>query len=232
MRIHVLQHVSYEGPGMIEGWAGQNNCPLQTTRLYEVGVALPDSDDFDCLVVMGGPMGARDEGEYGWMVDEKRLIKEAIEEGKKVLGICLGSQLVASVLGAHVRRNQHEEIGWAPIWLTDEGHGAEVLGHMQSEMPVLHWHRDTFDIPSGAKHLIESAGCRNQAFMYEDRVLGLQFHMEMTRASLRALIDNSGELEEGPFVQSGVKMLAREENAFRRANHAMRGLLLRLANVH
>lgn len=217
---------------MIEGWAGQNNCPLATTPFFESGYELPDGGDFDCLIVMGGPMGAMDEDKHSWMGEEKRFIKEAIEDGKKVLGICLGAQLVATVLGAAVRPNQHEEIGWAPIWLTEDGQKAEVLGHMQSEMQVLHWHGDTFDIPQGAKHLIESTGCRNQAFLYEDRVMGLQFHMEMTRASLRALIDNSPELEEGPFVQSGVKMLAREENAFRRANHAMRGLLLRLANVH
>ena len=231
MKIHVLQHVPYEGPGIIEAWAGLNNCPLTTTRFFVEGDRLPGLGEFDCLIIMGGPMSVTEEDAFPWMAGEKAFIKEAIDEGKKVLGICLGAQLIADVLGARVRRNQHEEIGWAPIWLTDSGREADLLGHMQSELPVLHWHGETFDIPKGAKHLVESTGCRNQAFLYRGRVLGLQFHLEFTRGCLQALIEHSALSESGPFVQAPAQMLAREENTFRRANHALRGLLLRMANI-
>jgi GMP synthase-like glutamine amidotransferase len=231
MRIHVLQHVPYEGPGIMEAWAGLNHCPMSTTRFFEDGYQLPDMEGLDCLIVMGGPMSVIEEDAFPWMPAEKAFIKQAIEEDKKVLGICLGAQLIADALGARVRRNQHEEIGWAPIWLTEKGHKAELLGHMQSELPVMHWHGETFDIPRGAKHLVESTGCRNQAFLFGDRVVGLQFHLEFTRESVKSLIENSPPLSPGPFVQTPAQMLAREENAFRRANHAMRGLLLRMANI-
>jgi GMP synthase-like glutamine amidotransferase len=231
MRIHVLQHVPYEGPGIIEAWAGLNQCPMTTTRFYEEGQELPGLKEIDLLIVMGGPMSATEDDAFPWMAREKAFIKKAIAKGKKVLGICLGAQLIADVLGARVRRNQHEEIGWAPIWLTEAGQEAELLGHMQSELPVLHWHGETFDIPAGAKHMVESAGCRNQAFLYGDRVGGLEFLVEFTRGCVQALIQHTEVKKSGPFVQAPAQMLAREENAFRRANHGLRGLLLRMANI-
>jgi GMP synthase-like glutamine amidotransferase len=228
MRLHVLQHVSFEGPGIIAEWGGVNGHEVSVTRLFDDGAVLPDRDTFDCLVVMGGPMGVNDEEEFPWLAAEKELIAGAIEAGRAVLGICLGAQLVASALGARVRRNQHREIGWAPIWLTEEGLESEIFSHIPEELEVFHWHGDTFDIPEGAVNLAQSAGCHHQAFLYGKNVIGIQFHLEVTRKDVMAMLEHSGEdLTPDAYVQAPAKILAKE-NPLRRANHALRGILLRL----
>src|ERR1019366_3931236 len=116
MRLHYLQHVPFEGPGKIEEWAAKANHTVKASRLY-ANDSLPAAESFDMLVVMGGPMGANEDARYRWMKGEKLLIELAIEKEKKVLGICLGAQLIARVLGAKVYANGEKEIGWFPIEL-------------------------------------------------------------------------------------------------------------------
>ena len=175
-------------------------------------------------------MGVYDEKIYPWLTEEKRLIEDAILEDRKVLGICLGAQLVASVLGARVRRNQHREVGWAPIWLTDEGAAADCFADVAEELEVFHWHGDTFDIPAGAVNLAQSSGCRHQAFLYGEHVLGLQFHLEVMRKDVMAMLENTEEdLTPDRYVQVPAKILAKD-NAFRRVNNTLRGILLKLAS--
>lgn len=228
MRFHILQHVPYEGPGIIADWAIVNGHSVSVTQFFEEGFTLPELGAFDCLVVMGGPMGVYDESAYPWLAEEKRFIEKAIAAERRTLGICLGSQLLASVLGARIRRNQHTEIGWAPIWLTEEGAEAAILNHIPEELEVFHWHSDTFDIPDGAVNLAQSAGCRHQAFLYKDYILGLQFHIEVTRKDVMEMFENNNEdVTPDDYVQPASKILARE-HPFRRANHAMRGILLKL----
>ncbi len=230
MRFQIFQQASYEGPGIIADWAVLNDHTAEITRFFEEQYPVPGMDSFDVLVVLGGPMGVYEEREYPWLTEEKRIIEKAIGAGKKVLGICLGAQLVASVLGARVKRNQHMEIGWGPIWLTEEGMETSVFSHIPEELEVLHWHGDTFDIPSGARNLAQSAGCRHQAFDYGDNVLGLQFHLEFTRRSVQALVENCGDdLSEDTHVQPASRILARQ-SPFMRANHAMRGILLQITS--
>ncbi len=214
---------------MIGEWAGVNGHEISVTRLFEEGARLPELDDFDCLVIMGGPMGANDEAEFPWLAAEKQLIRAAIGARRPILGICLGAQLVAASLGARILRNQHREIGWAPIWLTEEGSGADLFSHIPEELEVFHWHGDTFEIPRGAVNLAQSAGCRHQAFIYGTNVVGIQFHLEVTRKDVMAMLKNSGEdLKPDLYVQAPAKILAKE-NPYRRANHALRGILLKLA---
>jgi GMP synthase-like glutamine amidotransferase len=228
MRIHCLQHVPFEGPAGIADWAVRRGHSLTSTPLF-AGGTLPDRSDFDWLVVMGGPMGVHDEGAYPWLSREKGLLREAIEAGKTLVGICLGAQLIADVLGARVFRNEHKEIGWLPVELTGEGRASEIFGFLPARLPVFHWHGDTFDLPDGARHLAGSEACRNQAFLYRERVLGLQFHLESTPRSVSDIVANcADEIVPGPYVQSAERMLAATDEDFRRIHQALFGILDRL----
>ena len=230
MRIQVLQHVPFEGPAGIADWASDRGHALSITHLYR-GDPLPPQDAFDRLVVMGGPMGIYDETEHPWLAPEKAFLGATIAADKVIVGVCLGAQLLADTLGARVYRNAHKEIGWLPIELTPEGAADPVFGPLAPGMgmPVYHWHGDTFPLPSGAKHLARSIGCEHQAFLYEGRVLGLQFHLETTPTSLAALIANcADEIVPGPYVQDAAIMQAATPEGYARMHTALFGLLDRL----
>lgn len=203
LRIQCLQHVSFEGPAFVLDWAEENGHSFTITKLYEKQ-SLPTLDAFDFLVVMGGPMGVNDDVKYPWLVDEKAFIRTCVQAGKPVLGICLGAQLMASAMGAPVVSNCHPEIGWFEVQRTEHAKSLSLLKDFQTDIPVFHWHGDTFGIPAGAKHLLKSEACVNQAFLIGESALGLQFHLEMTPAALQTMLENgSGELSSNePFVQS------------------------------
>ncbi|MDF7798990.1 type 1 glutamine amidotransferase [Pontiellaceae bacterium B1224] len=203
MKLHWLQHVPFESLGTIEDWAEQHDFDITCTRLYE-DEELPDVDDFDWLIIMGGPMGIFDYNDHPWLTDEKEFIELAIDEEKTVLGICLGAQLMADVLGAKVYPGPAKEIGWFPI---QRCAGAPDL--IPEKLTVFHWHGDTFEIPDDAVALATSEPGINQGFVFKDRVVGLQFHMETTEESMEALIENCGhELVDAPFIQSDDEMKA------------------------
>jgi GMP synthase-like glutamine amidotransferase len=228
MRIQVLQHVPFEGPAGIADWAQRHGHPLVIAHLYR-GDPLPALDAFDRLVVMGGPMGIYDERGHPWLVSEKAFLAQAIRAGKSIVGVCLGAQLLADVLGAPVVRNAHKEIGWLPIELTAQAQADPVFGPLAPGLTVYHWHGDTFPLPPGATHLARSAGCEQQAFLYQGRVLGLQFHLETTPESLAALVANcAGEIVPGPYVQDAVTMLAADPTDYARIKTALFGILNRL----
>lgn len=229
MRIHCLQHVSFEGPAAIGSWAARNGHAVATTPLYE-GADLPDREDFDWLVVMGGPMGIFDESEHPWLVQEKVFLREAIAAGKTVLGICLGAQLIADALGARVYPNAHKEIGWLPIELMDQGQMEGLFSFLPHRLDVFHWHGDTFELPEGAVHLARSDGCEHQAFLHEGRVLGLQFHLESTPESVADLVANcADEIVPARHVQDAERILAATEGDYVRVNQALFGILDRLS---
>ncbi len=220
MRIHSLQHVSFEDIGSMASDFRARGYTLSSTHWYR-GDATPDLSSFDALIVMGGPMGIYDEAVYPWLADEKILIKESIAAGKIVLGICLGAQLIADVLGGKVTRNVHKEIGWLPISVNPAAAThpiAQVFAHYPT---VFHWHGDTFALPPGAIHLASSEGCVNQAYAFQDRVYGFQFHLETTPASAQALIEHCGEDIDGSrYTQSAEAILASDEK-FAQINRAM-----------
>jgi GMP synthase-like glutamine amidotransferase len=145
-------------------------------------------------------MSVNDEAALPWLRAEKRFIRAAVARGTPVLGVCLGSQLIASALGARVYPNAQKEIGWFPL----EAVRAEGEAFRFPErFPSFHWHGETFDLPPGAVHLARSAACANQAFQVGRRTLALQFHLEVTPEAVRAFINNSGdELKPGPYIQS------------------------------
>ena len=208
MRLHIIQHVAFEGPGAIAEWALERGHSKTLTRQSN-GEKLPGAGEFDFLVVMGGPMSANDDSRFAWLAAEKQLIADAVRGRKAVLGVCLGAQLVAQALGARVYRSREKEIGWFPVRLTPEAAASGLFRGLPAEMTVLHWHGETFDLPQGAVRLAESLVCRNQAFDLDGRVLGLQFHLEVLPEGLEDLIQHSAaDLVRGPAVQTGGELRA------------------------
>lgn len=201
MFLHYLQHVPFEDPANIAPWARAKGFAVSGLRLF-ANETLPPAQGLDWLVVMGGPMSVHDEREHPWLVAEKRYIRKAIETGKVVIGICLGAQLIAEVLGAKVSKNAHREIGWFPVSRTPESEKSAVFAKLPKQFPAFHWHGETFEIPSGAVHLAASEACPAQAFSMDDRVFGLQFHLESTAESIENLIQHCGnELDSSAHVQ-------------------------------
>lgn len=207
MKIHVLQHVPFETAANIGPWAKERGHTLSVSRLYSPHT-LPAVEELDWLVVMGGPMGANDDDQYRWMNGEKCLIGEVIESGKPVLGICLGAQLIANVLGARVYPNPVKEIGWLDVNLMPSAVDSSLLTGLPQVFQPLHWHGDTFDLPSGCLHLAQSANCKNQAFQYGENVLGLQFHLEIGLQQAKELTDACApELVPSKTVQRAEQIL-------------------------
>lgn len=204
MRVHFFQHVAFEGPGYIATWMQEQGHVLSATRFFEPGYQLPDPATLDALVVMGGPMSVYDDAVYAWLQEEKAFIKAMIQAGKKVLGICLGSQLAALCLGATVSRAPHQEIGWYPVFAatTAEEPAPGIYELLRQGPHVFHWHGDQFAIPQDAYELAFSAANRNQGFMYRDQVMGLQFHAEPFAADLALMLAHGGaELKADTYVQ-------------------------------
>ena len=228
MRLHVLQHVPFEGLGHIDSWIRRRGHRLTLSRLYE-GAKLPDPEAFDRLVILGGPMNIHEEAAYPWLVEEKALIRAALAAGKSAVGICLGAQLLADGLGSRVYAGSHREIGWFPVRLTAAGQRTALTEGLPAVTTVFHWHGDTFDLPPGAVHLFESEACANQAFLLDNRILGLQFHLESTPETVQQLLTHCrDELVPGPFIQGVAQIADTVPERFARINNLLETLLDRL----
>ena len=220
MKLHYLQHVPFEGLGSIATWAKARRAQISRTRLF-AGETLPSADEIDLLVVMGGPMGVYDERDYPWLVREKKFLKQAIDSGTRILGVCLGTQLIAEVLGARVYPNDQKEIGWFPIEGVQAAHNSSIEKVLSNAGEVFHWHGDTFDLPPEATHLAKSHACKNQAFSVGNQILALQFHLETTPAAAQALIDHCRhEIVAAPYIQPPHEMLT-DQHRFEHINILM-----------
>jgi GMP synthase-like glutamine amidotransferase len=222
MRAHYLQHVPFEGLGSIESWLNEAGCRISSTRLYETE-ALPGSSEFDALIVMGGPMSVNDEI-HEWLSAEKRFIREAIDANKRILGICLGAQLIACSLGARVGPNEYKEIGWYPV--SGVSPPGDPVFQFPAELEVFHWHGETFELPAGAARLAESPGCRNQGFQVGRNLIGFQFHLETTPGSAAEIVSNcSDELVPAPYVQDAGAILSVSSGRYAAINAVMGDVL-------
>lgn len=201
-RIHIIQHVDFEGPAAILEWVDQQKSPITYTRQWLLD-PLPNLESFDFLIVMGGPMSVHDKGEHPWMESEISFVGKAILAEKAVLGICLGAQVMSISLGGMVSRNPVNEIGFLPV---QRSSSLEIPWRalVPSEFTPLHWHGETFSIPPKATILGSSKACQNQGFLWGERALGLQFHLEATTESVELLLQNSQEelAQGGEFVQN------------------------------
>lgn len=229
LRVHYLQHVQFEAPANIAAWCKARSHALNGTNLF-LGESFPDGADFDWLVIMGGPMSVYDEHEFPWLSFEKRFIERSLADGKRILGVCLGAQLLADVLGARVSRSRYPEVGWFPVRRTAVSSNSAIFSQLPSRFIAFHWHGEAFDLPAGAAHLAESEACPGQAFEYQT-ALAMQFHLEATPSSVGELIRNCPhETGSGPYVQSAEQMLA-ASRAFRSARSLLFGMLDRIATL-
>lgn len=187
--IAIIKNVKTEGPGSIEDFLKSKSIPYKIFEA-EDGQIPSTLEGYTGLIVMGGPMGVYEIEIYPHLKMTSRLIREAINRNLRVLGICLGAQLIAYTLGGRVYKGHGEEIGWHDIELTGDGLRDPVMlslakhpfvGDIWRKFKVFHWHGDTFDLPIGAVHLAKSSLYENQAFRYKDNVYALQFHIEVTK---------------------------------------------------
>ena len=222
MRIQWLQHADFEDLGCIAPALAQRGDTVSCTRLW-AGEPPPAVNAFDALIVMGGPMNIYEHEAYLWLRTEKALIRATIDAGKRVLGICLGSQLIADVLGAPVTRNAHSEIGWFPVELNEAGRRAGCFKGFPERFTAFHWHGDTFAIPPQAENLMASEGCAHQALAYGERVVGIQFHLEVTAANAREWFVHERPVP-ARYVQDAETILA-DLDAFAENNRLMLKLL-------
>lgn len=208
MRIHYLQHVPFEGLGYIETWINEKGHKISSTRFFEEAHTLPNPENIDALIILGGPMGVYDDHEYPWLPDEKTFIKDVILAGKKVLGICLGAQLMATCLGANVYSAKNKEIGWFNVLPTDESKRVSWFHDLFKNGPeVFHWHGDTFEIPDGSVDLLTSEANNNQAFYHNKNVIGLQFHLEVTEKNAKLMLENGGnEIKGSQYIQTELQI--------------------------
>jgi GMP synthase-like glutamine amidotransferase len=205
----IVQHVSYEGPGVIGDALDQAGQRFEMVR-PDLGDGYPALSDTGGLVVLGGPMGVHDVVDYPWLLAERERLVEAVEEGIPVLGVCLGAQQLALALGAEVTTGQVAEVGVGSVELTGPGRldpvlGPEYGGLASSAIPCVHWHQDTFALPPGATHLATTPRYPNQAFRVGERVYGLQFHVEVDRSLARSwatLIPAGAPFDEGRLAQA------------------------------
>ncbi|MFZ5271235.1 MULTISPECIES: type 1 glutamine amidotransferase [Enterobacter] len=233
MHIHFIIHEHFEAPGAYEIWGKNRGCSMSYSRVYQ-GDPLPeDLQSTDLLIIMGGPQSpATTLQECPWFdaQAEIRLIGRAIEAGKTVIGVCLGSQLIGEALGAAFCHSPEKEIGKFPVRLTDAGKANPLFEDFGHELNVGHWHNDMPGLTPQAKVLAYSEGCPRQIVQYGERIYGFQCHMELTPEVVELLIEHSQNdlrrAAEFRFVETAEKLRSHD---YREMNQVLFSFLDKLA---
>lgn len=221
MKVLIIQHAAFESPGYFLDVFKAYDADIQFLNQFEKRTS--HDPGFDLLLVMGGPMNIYEEDSYPWLKEEKILIKDAISNNKVVIGVCLGAQLIANALGKKVYRNLTREIGWFPVQKTDDG----ILKFLPDFATVFHWHGETYDLPENCISFYRSDVTINQAFLYDNRVLALQFHLEMLPEGGRLLCENcSDELDGTDYVMNPAEI----DEGFERYSYSNQKMLKNLIN--
>ncbi len=222
MRVHCLKHIAFEGLGSIENYLNKDGHSISYTHLYN-NQKLPNLDDVDFLIIMGGPMSIYDETDYPWLKEEKQFILNAIKKNKIILGVCLGAQLIANVMKANVYQGQYKEIGWFPV--TAHPHKTTAF-QFPENFQAFHWHGETFDLPTNATLLASSHICKNQAFQISSSIIALQFHLETTPTSASDICQHcANELIDNPYIQSKAQILNANAKDYQQLNIIMNQIL-------
>lgn len=207
-----IRHLAFENLGLIEPWLKRRGWRIVT---YDAGVDELWSIDLpqvDLLVVLGGPIGAHDDALHPFLSEEVEVIGRRLESGRPVLGICLGAQLMARALGARVAPMGNKEIGYAPLQLSAAGRSSPLAA--LAGQPVLHWHGDQFDLPSGMASLAATRLCQHQAFMVGVHAMAWQFHLEVDGARIEQwLIGHTGELRQAGVDIAALRYAAMQHRA-------------------
>jgi GMP synthase (glutamine-hydrolysing) len=207
MKMLFITHAAFEKPGSIETWAKKNGHQTHEVSPFK-GEKLPDINDFDFLVVMGGPQSPLHVDEAPYLLDEIALIKEALSKNKRIIGVCLGAQLIGEALGAKTERSPNREIGVYPLRLFSAAKYDPVFGKFPEKFDVAHWHSDMPGIPKGAVLLAETEGCPRQIFSYGDRVYGFQCHFELTQELMKGMVEHcADDLKPGNYIRSASEIV-------------------------
>ncbi|MCL0319353.1 type 1 glutamine amidotransferase [Apilactobacillus xinyiensis] len=185
MRINILQHTPNEGPGSIQSWAEDNNHDVYIYHPYQFG-NLPTIDGTDMLVILGGPMSPNDDIE--WVHQERDLIRAAIQKNIPIFGACFGAQQIAKALGYRISKAPAKEVGWAPVYLQ-----SDLIDGIPEQLTALHWHEEMFEVPNQAELLFSSDLLKNQGFVMNHRIVGLQFHFEPLANNVREIVVNDNK---------------------------------------
>jgi GMP synthase (glutamine-hydrolysing) len=183
-RLMVFQHVAAEPLGTLHARIRARGHRIRFHNFQRHPEAQPNIDRYHGLIVLGGPMNVDEQHRYPHLKTELLAIEAALRQGKPVLGICLGAQLLAHVLGAPVGRHSQHEIGWYDLITTEHGRADPVLGPIGERAPVFQWHGCTFGLPAGAVQLARTETCEQQAFRFGQNAYGFQFHLEADAAMI------------------------------------------------
>lgn len=213
MRVHVVQHESFESPAAIERWFLKHNYEVSYTHVYNYETFPVDISGIDFLIIMGGPQSpqsTKEEFPYFDGPAEKQFVKQIIDAGKKVVGICLGAQIIGEALGAAVEHSPNREIGAFEIIKTAAGKLDEVCAVLPDQFVVGHWHGDMPGLTPESEVLAVSDGCPRQIVRFAPKVYGFQCHLEFTPEAIAGMIENcSDELvkyEGFPYVWTGEQL--------------------------
>lgn len=201
MRINVLQHTPNEGPGTIQEWSRDHGHEMYIYHPYQFG-NLPTADETDMLIILGGPMSPNDD--LTWIKQERVLIQQLLEAHKPIFGACYGAQQIAKTLGYAIKKAPHKEVGWAPVYLK-----SDIIPNIPEKLTALHWHEEMFEVPEQADLLFSSDLVKNQGFVMNGNVIGLQFHFEPTADNVReiAVNDDQYPLDHNDLNQTGNEII-------------------------
>ncbi|WP_121972672.1 type 1 glutamine amidotransferase [Acinetobacter stercoris] len=228
LKVHYFQHIAGEGFGSCYDYLKTLGAEITATEFFALPTdlsfdieALPDVEDVDLLMIMGGTMSVNDEVNFPWLKIEKRWIRRYLAQSKPAIGLCLGGQLIANALGASVTRNTVQEMGWSTVYKSN--YIEKDCFQMPAEIQVMQWHSETFDIPKGAIRLAESKVCANQLYQIGTNVLGFQFHPEITKRVLDIFIEHEEELNifQGAAIQAISELKNSQSQQFIQGNQLL-----------